>query len=347
MRHLLLAIPALCIIACGSQKDTTTPPATNTTSSVAVTSLATAYANTITAAEMKTDLYIYASDEFEGRDTGEPGQKKAVEFLKKEYQKMGIPSAYGTDNYFQPIPAAYFEGKAKNDSENVLAYIVGSEKPEEVIVISAHLDHVGHHDGEIYNGADDDGSGTVALLEMAEAFNHAKKDGKGPKRSILFLHVTGEEKGLFGSRFYSENPVFPLANTVADINVDMIGRVDPEHKDAPNYVYVIGADRLSTGLDAAVTKANKNLTDFKLDYKYNDRNDPQRIYYRSDHYNFAKNGVPSVFFFSGIHEDYHKPTDTPDKIDYPLMTTRTKLIFHTAWEIANSDERIKVDRDGN
>jgi len=347
MRNLLLAIPAVCIIACGSQKEVAITPVKEETTKTVVSSVATTYANTITAAEMKTDLYIYASDEFEGRDTGESGQKKAVDFLKKEYQKMGIPSAYGTDNYFQHIPVAYFEGKAKNDSENVLAFIEGSEKPEEILVLSAHLDHIGHHDGEIYSGADDDGSGTVALLEIAEAFYLAKKAGKGPKRSVLILHVTGEEKGLFGSRFYAENPVFPLANTVANINVDMIGRVDPEHKDAPNYVYVIGADRLSTGLDAAVTKANKNLTDFKLDYKYNDRNDKQRIYYRSDHYNFAKKGVPAVFFFSGIHEDYHKPSDTPDKIDYPLMTTRTKLIFHTAWELANSDERIKVDRDGN
>ncbi len=347
MKNLILAIPTFCIIACSSQKEAATTPVKEETTKTVVNSIATTYANTITAAEMKTDLYIYASDEFEGRDTGEPGQKKAVEFLKKEYQKMGIPSAYGTDNYFQNIPVAYFEGKAKNDSENVLAFIKGSEKPDEILVLSAHLDHIGHHDGEIYSGADDDGSGTVALLEMAEAFHLAKKAGKGPKRSVLILHVTGEEKGLFGSRFYSENPVFPLANTVANINVDMIGRVDPEHKDAPNYVYVIGADRLSTGLDAAVTNANKNLIDFKLDYKYNDRNDKERIYYRSDHYNFAKNGVPSVFFFSGIHEDYHKPSDTPDKIDYPLMTTRTKLIFHTAWELANSDERIKVDRDGN
>ena len=347
MRNLLLAIPVVCIIACSSQKETVTNPTKEETTKTIVKSIATIYANTITAAEMKTDLYIYASDEFEGRDTGEPGQKKAVEFLKKEYQKMGIPSAYGTDNYFQNIPVAYFEGKAKNDSENVLAFIEGSEKPDEILVLSAHLDHIGQHDGEIYSGADDDGSGTVALLEIAEAFHKAKIAGHGPKRSILILHVTGEEKGLFGSRFYAENPVFPLANTIANINVDMIGRVDPEHKDAPNYVYVIGADRLSTGLDAAVTKANKNLIDFKLDYKYNDRNDPERIYYRSDHYNFAKKGVPAVFFFSGIHEDYHQPTDTPDKIDYPLMTKRTKLIFHTAWELANSDERIKVDRDGN
>jgi len=347
MKNLLLAIPALCIIACGSQKETATTPAKETTTKTVVNSIATTYANTITAAEMKTDLYIYASDEFEGRFTGKKGQKKAVEFLKKEYQKMGIPSAYGNDNYFQNIPVTYFEGKAESDSENVLAFIKGSEKPDEVLVLSAHLDHIGHHDGKVYSGADDDGSGTVALLEMAEAFQKAKEDGNGPKRSILILHVTGEEIGLFGSRYYSENPVFPLENTIADINVDMIGRVDPDHEANKNYIYVIGADRLSTELDAAVTKANTNLTDFTLDYKYNDRNDPERIYYRSDHYNFAKNGVPSVFFFSGIHADYHQPSDTPDKIDYPLMTTRTKLIFHTAWELANRDERIKVDRDGN
>ena len=340
MRNLLLAIPALCIIACSSQKETTSTSAKET-------KLATTYANTITASEMKTDLYIYASDEFEGRFTGKKGQKKAVEYLKKEYQKMGIPSPYGSDNYFQNIPVAYFEGKAENDSENVLAFIKGTEKPDEILVLSAHLDHIGHHDGKVYSGADDDGSGTVALLEIAEAFQKAKEDGNGPKRSILILHVTGEEIGLFGSRYYSENPVFPLENTIADINVDMIGRVDPEHENNKKYVYVIGADRLSTELDAAVTKANTHLTDFTLDYKYNDRNDPERIYYRSDHYNFAKNGVPSVFFFSGIHADYHQPSDTPDKIDYPLMTTRTKLIFYTAWELANRDERIKVDRDGN
>lgn len=343
MKNLLVTIPALCILACGTQKETTTTQVAEKPA----TTVATTYANTITASEMKTDLYIYASDEFEGRDTGEPGQKKAVEFLKKEYQKMNIPSAFGGDDYFQEIPVAYFEGKAKNDSENVLAYIEGTEKPEEVLVISAHLDHVGHHDGKIYNGADDDGSGTVALLEIAEAFKKAKDNGDGPKRSVLILHVTGEEKGLFGSRYYAENPVFPISNTIANINVDMIGRVDPEHKDNENYIYVIGADRLSTELDVAVTNANKNIEAFTLDYKYNDRNDPQRIYYRSDHYNFAKKGIPSVFFFSGIHEDYHQPTDTPDKIDYPLMTKRTKLIFYTAWDLVNREDRIKVDRDGN
>ena len=343
MKKLLITLPVFYLIACGSQKESNISTLEEPTTK---NDIALQYANSITASEMKTDLYIYASKEFEGRDTGEPGQKKAVEFLKNEYKKLGIPSAYGSDNYYQNIPKAFFNGNSKNDSENVLAFIEGSERPEEILVLSAHLDHIGKHDGEIYSGADDDGSGTVALLEIAEAFHKAKKNGNGPKRSILILHVTGEEKGLYGSRFYAENPVFPLENTIANINIDMIGRVDPNHKDKPNYIYVIGADRLSTGLDAAVTKANTNLDNFNLDYKYNDRNDPERIYYRSDHYNFAKKGVPSVFFFSGIHEDYHKPTDTPEKINYPLMTKRTKLIFYTAWDLANSKNRIKVDRDG-
>jgi len=343
MKKIILSAVGLIMIACNCTK---TAPEKIVNTKETVLSEMQKYAKTITAQEMKADLYIYASDEFEGRNTGEPGQKKAAAFIKKEYQKMNIPSAFGTDNYYQNIPVAYFKGKSKHDSENVLAYIKGSEKPEELLVLSAHLDHIGIEDGKIFNGADDNGTGTIALLEIAEAFKQAKKEGNGPKRSILFLHVTGEEKGLFGSRYYSENPVFKLENTIANINVDMIGRSDTIHKADKNYVYVIGADRLSTGLDKAVINANKNLTDFKLDYKYNDRNDPERIYYRSDHYNFAKNGVPAVFFFSGIHEDYHKHTDTADKIDYDLFTTRTKLIFYTAWELVNATARIKVDRDG-
>lgn len=340
MKQLLLAIPLSIMMGCGAKKSDKVTIENITEEGIKE------YANTITEEELKAYLFTYASDEFEGRDTGEPGQKKAVAYLKEQYKKMGIPSAYGTDDYFQEIPASYFNGAAKNASENVLAYIKGTEKPEELLVVSAHLDHVGIHDGEIYNGADDDGSGTVALLEIAEAFKKAKEAGLGPKRSILFLHVTGEEKGLFGSRFYAENPVFPLKNTIANINIDMIGRVDPEHKDEENYIYVIGADRLSTELDEEVTRAKSMIKNFAYDYKYNDRNDPQRIYYRSDHYNFAKNGIPSVFFFSGIHEDYHQPTDTPDKINYPLMTKRTQLIFHAAWNLVNRAERIKVNRDG-
>ena len=303
------------------------------------------YANTITADELKTHLYIIASDSMEGRMTGSKGQRMAAEYLKNYYIKEGIPSPMGND-YFQHIPESFFAGR--NDpkaSENVLAYIKGSKKPEEIIVISAHLDHVGMDSkGNVFNGADDDGSGTVALLEMAQAFNQAVKDGNGPKRSILFLHVTGEEIGLYGSRYYTENPIFPLENTVCNLNIDMIGRIDPDKKDNPNYVYLIGSNMLSQELQDISTEMNDKYTKLELDYKFDDPNDPNRFFYRSDHYNFAKNNIPIIFYFNGVHEDYHKITDTPDKIEYDLMTTRTKLIFLTAWEIANRENRIAIDK---
>jgi Zn-dependent M28 family amino/carboxypeptidase len=200
--------------------------------------------------------------------------------------------------------------------------------------------------GLLYNGADDDGSGTVALLEIAQAFQKAKKEGHGPKRSILILHVTGEEHGLHGSRYYSENPLFPLANTVADVNIDMIGRRDEAHKDSNNYVYVIGSDYLSTDLYNICEAVNTKYTKLNLDYKYNDRKDKNRFYYRSDHYNFAKNGIPSVFLFNGVHADYHKATDEVDKIEFDALTKRTQYAFAIAWEIANREARLVVDKDG-
>jgi Zn-dependent M28 family amino/carboxypeptidase len=303
------------------------------------------YSATITSAELKDMLYTYASDEFEGRKTGEPGQKKAIEFIKSHYVANGIPSPISEGDYFQEIPASYF-GSGIKDSENVIAYIKGSEKPEEVIVISAHLDHIGiERDGDINNGADDDGSGTVAILEIAEAFKAAEKAGNGPKRTIVFLHVTGEEIGLYGSRYYvDEDPIFPLANTVANLNIDMIGRVDPKHEDSgKNYLYLIGSDKLSKELHYVSEEVNKKFFNLEFDYTYNDDNDPNRFYYRSDHYNFAKNNIPVIFYFNGTHADYHRPSDTPDKINYDFLETRSKLIFHTAWEIANREERLKLD----
>lgn len=306
------------------------------------------YASSITAKELSDHLYIYASDEFEGRNTGEPGQKKAVEYLKSFYVNKEIKSPINENDYFQEVPASFMNklirsGKLK-DSENVLAYIEGSEKSDEIIVISAHLDHVGVEKGAIYNGADDDGSGTVAILEIAEAFQRAQMEGNGPKRSILFLHVTGEEKGLLGSRYYTENPIFPLANTIANLNIDMIGRIDERHQENPNYIYLIGSDKLSSELHVISEETNKKYIQMDLDYKYNDDNDPNRFYYRSDHYNFAKVNIPIIFYFNGTHEDYHRPTDTPDKINYELLESRTRLIFHTAWELANREDRIIADK---
>lgn len=307
----------------------------------------TKYMKTITAEKLKKRLYIVASDEMEGRDTGSKGQKKAGKYLIEQYKKSKISYPKGATSYYQAVPASYLNAKHNEnlpDSENIWAYIEGSEKPEEVLVISAHYDHVGVINGEIYNGADDDGSGTVAILQIAEAFQKAKKEGRGPKRSILFLHVTGEEHGLHGSRFYSENPLFPLANTVADINIDMIGRRDIEHANTNKYVYVIGADRLSTDLHNITVEQNKKYTQLDLDFKFNDPKDPNHFYERSDHYNFAKFGIPSVFLFNGVHEDYHGKGDEPNKIEYDALAKRAQLAFVIAWELANRPERIVVDK---
>lgn len=515
---LSLVTISLLITACGSYKkaDETPAPQAPVNADPAV------YASTITEDELKEMLYVYASDEFEGRNTGEPGQKKAVEYLKNYYKSIGVPSPLGEDDYFQEVPlekqkapkmtlkingssltavknyvsimssndgefsaseiidlgygiddsnysdyegvdvtgkvifirsgepknedgtnlitgsnenskwgnmrqqfsakrdvakekgakavlyfypeiydmiaprfggssgritltgssndmylllvnqdvanavfgsteealnydkagpiAAAFELTYKNEaekleSENVIAYIKGSTMPDEYVIISAHLDHVGVEDGQIYNGADDDGSGTIAILEIAEAFKAAADKGVGPKRSVVFLHVTAEEKGLLGSRYYTDmDPVFPLENTIANLNIDMIGRIDPKRDGDRNYIYLIGSDKLSTELHNLSEEVNSKFTNITLDYTYNDENDPNRFYYRSDHYNFAKNNIPIIFYFNGTHDDYHQPSDTPDKIEYDLLLNRTKLIFHTAWEVANREKRVIVDK---
>lgn len=521
MKNILsLLFIASVLYSCGGARSTTVKQTAEVKKTVSD------YANSITEAELKRDLYIYASDEFEGRDTGEPGQKKAVEFLRNRYDSLQIPGALPDGKYFQKVPlekkaspeidftigdksfkkvddfvsftgadgtltadeVVYLgygindekyndykdldvkdkiilvkAGEPKNDdgnyiisggtdaskwsnmqqefqakaeaaekagvkallfynpmiygmiaqrfgnndggrltlkddnnqeeqnyflmvntsvaeaivkdietnnkpqvvpvkfnlsyvskgsdvdSENVVAVIKGSEKPEEYVVISAHLDHVGvSDDGQIYNGADDDGSGTVAILQIAEAFKKAAENGQRPKRSVVFLHVTGEEKGLLGSRYYTDvDPIFPLDQTVANLNIDMIGRIDPERKsENREYIYLIGSDKLSTELHNISEEVNNKYTQLELDYTFNDENDPNRFYYRSDHYNFAKNNIPVIFYFSGTHADYHQPSDTPDKINYDLLEKRAKLIFYTAWELANRPERIVADKAG-
>ncbi|MCY4161763.1 MAG: M28 family metallopeptidase [Flavobacteriaceae bacterium] len=303
------------------------------------------YGKSITEQELKELLYVYASDYFEGRDTGTKGQKLAVDFLRTFYVHQGIAPAKGTQDYFQPAVMTTRRGDTLV-SENVVAIIEGKEFPDEYIVITSHLDHVGFaEDGQIYNGADDDGSGTVATLEIAEAFQNAVKEGHGPRRSIVFLHVTAEERGLLGSKYYTdEDPLYPLENTVANLNMDMIGRSDPKRENPdPNYIYLIGSYILSQELHEVSEQVNGEFVGIELDYSFADIDDPNRFYYRSDHYNFAKHNIPVIFYFNGVHEDYHQPTDTADKILYDVLEKRTQLIFHTAWELANRDERIKLN----
>ena len=319
------------------------------------------YSNTININDLYDYIEVLSSDSLEGRETGKPGQKMAAHYIANHFKKIGIP-AFKRNTYFQKFKVksqrhvckcddcdlTFFKRIFKSNQtirgENVLGYIEGTDLKDELIIITAHYDHLGKHDSLIFNGADDDASGVAGAMEIAEAFMIAKKEGYGPRRSILIMPVSGEEKGLLGSEYYTDNPIYPLENTIANLNIDMIGRLDDWH-DNGNYVYLIGSDRLSIELHNLNEEINAKYIGLDLDYRFNDEEDPNRYYYRSDHYNFAKNNIPVIFYFNGIHEDYHRPSDTIEKLDFNKIETITKLIFLTAWELANRDERIKLRDD--
>ena len=319
------------------------------------------FAETINTQDLERHLIIIASDSLEGRETGKPGQKMAADYIMNHFKAIGIPP-YKGKKYYQKFRVKsgrhickcedcdvnfvkqLFGKKKWIKGENVLGYIEGTDLKDELIIITAHYDHLGKHDSLIFNGADDDGSGTVAAMEIAEAFMLAKKSGNGPRRSVLIMPVSGEEKGLLGSKYYANNPIYPLENTVANLNIDMIGRIG-DFKDNPNYVYLIGSDMLSTELHNISEDVNKKHIGLELDYTFNKEDDPNRYYYRSDHYNFAKNNIPVIFYFNGLHEDYHKVTDTVEKINFQKIETIARLVFLTAWELANRDDRIIVDKE--
>lgn len=230
------------------------------------------------------------------------------------------------------------------EGSNVLAVIEGTDEKlkKEFVFVTAHYDHLGMSDSTvIYHGADDNASGTSGVIEIARAFAEAKKQGVGPKRTVVCMLVSGEEKGLLGSKYYTEFPLFPLDRTVVDINIDMIGRVDERHANNPDYIYVIGDDRISTQLHEISEMVNAEHTKLELDYKFNAKDDPNKYYERSDHYNFAEKGIPVVFYFNGTHPDYHRPTDTADKINFDALAKRAQLAFFVAWEAANRPEKIK------
>jgi hypothetical protein len=283
---------------------------------------------------------IYISSKMANRILKGAGVKGGHQKLEKKINKKGKPLS---SELAVSVTIDVKKNREELTSENVLGFLPGTEKPEEILVVTSHYDHLGKKGDKIFNGADDDGSGTTTLLELAEAFSIAKAEGNGPKRSILFMTVSGEEKGLLGSEFYTDNPVFPLENTVANLNIDMIGRIDGNHAPDSNYVYMIGSDKLSTELHELSENVNKTYSGIDFDYTYNDENDPNRFYYRSDHYNFAKNQIPVIFYFTGVHEDYHQPTDTVEKIMFQKTEKIARLVFHTAWEIANRDKRLEVD----
>lgn len=236
-----------------------------------------------------------------------------------------------------------FYGQVKRvRTENVIGLVKGRDKANEYVFITAHYDHLGVRGEDIYNGADDDGSGTSLLIELARVYSEAAREGQGPDRSVVFLFFTGEEKGLLGSEYYTDHPLLALDNTVVDLNIDMIGRSDNLYgPDSTDYIYLIGSDRLSEELHQISEEMNERHTKLKIDYKYNDPDDPQRLYYRSDHYNFARFGIPVIFYFRGLHEDYHKPTDTIEKVEFDTIEKVGRLVFFTSWAVANREMRIK------
>ncbi len=274
--------------------------------------------------------------------------KQTVEGLSKQIMDNVKPNSFAVKTTFN---ASVKKTEVAQRADNVLGYLEGSDPKlkEELVVITAHYDHDGlvadpNAKDRVYNGADDDGSGTTGVLLLAEAFANAAKAGKGPKRSILFMTVTGEEKGLLGSEWYGDHPVFPLANTITNLNIDMIGRGDDSRPGNNDFVYIIGSNMLSDDLDRIGKKANEDYVGITLDEKYNNRTDPNRFYYRSDHYNFAKHGIPVIFYFNGVHKDYHQVSDEVDKIDFPMLAKRSQLVYFTAWELANGEKRPVVNK---
>jgi len=262
--------------------------------------------------------------------TAKRGEILKINGFEKKYK-----TGFGFEKYRTTINAS-----------NVVGIIEGTDKKDEYVFLTGHYDHLGMRNGKIYYGADDDGSGTVAVINMAEAFMKAAKEGFRPRRTIVFMTVSGEEKGLWGSEYYSDHPFFPLDKTTVDLNTDMVGRIDTERKtdDTLNYVYVIGHDKISSDLPIINEGMNKKYTNLVLDYKFDDPADPNRIYFRSDHYNFARKGVPILFFYDGmLKSDYHQPGDTVDKIYWDLYEKRVRMIFHTAWEMANRNDMLKRD----
>lgn len=282
--------------------------------------------------------------------------------IKAVAKAMGKDASYLMSSEGKPLQPMIIQAAAgikmkvevKNapPAQNVVGILEGADPKlkDEYVVFSAHYDHLKTSEkGEVYNGADDDGSGIVSVLEIAQAFATEPRS----RRSILIVFHTGEELGLFGSEFNTDyEPIVPLAKLVADFNIDMVGRSRAEGDNDPrdkqltdkNSIYIIGADKLSTELNKISEQTNAETSHLNFDYTYNDENHPERFYYRSDHYNYAKHGIPIIFYFTGVHRDYHRPTDDVDKIDFEKMQRIDRMIFATGWRVANLDHRLVVDK---
>lgn len=293
--------------------------------------------------------YNVVSPPMAARLLGLEGVSAIADYRKQLIKNVSDFQAKPLDFALSQIP---YSTDVSLETENVLALLEGADPKlkDEVVVITSHYDHVGIGEPDstgdrIYNGADDDGSGTIGMVNAAKAFTEAAENGVRPRRSILFLNVTGEEKGLLGSRYYSDHPVFPIEKTVANLNTDMIGRIDKEHKEkgVEDYSYIIGSELISSELDSLMKVANSKSGQIELNKKYNDLQDPNQFYRRSDHWNFGRLGVPFAFFFTGVHEDYHRPSDEVHKIRFQKMAKIVRTIYATSVMVANADKAPTVD----
>ena len=312
---------------------------------------------------LKKHVYTLASDSLQGRQTGTIGQYKAADYCVKTFKDNHLLPVFQLDSlwwtflqkyYFIPALVSYFGRMtvtakrselsnpplANDDTNQILfahnvgALLVGSDLKNEIVIVSAHYDHLGKNGNLIYNGADDNASSTASVLAMAAAFDSLAQQGIRPRRSILFLLFSGEEGGLIGSKYFVAASPFDMNQIICDLNVDMVGRTDLKHRKRPDYCYLI-TGKSDKELKQTIEVANQKSVNLNLDYRYDSENDPSQFYYRSDHYNFAKQGIPIAFFMDGEHPDYHQPSDSADKINYIVLQKRATLVFQSAWMMAN------------
>lgn len=316
---------------------------------------------------LKKHVFALADDSLRGRATGTPGQLTAARYCVKSFRESRLLAAFPVDSvrasFYQPFyftttevslfktspgqpsmrykrgelvpaPVTAKDSAQVQQGHNVAGLIIGTDRKQEVVVISAHYDHVGQVGGRVFPGADDNASGTASVLSIASVFDSLARQGIRSRRSILFVLFSGEENGLLGSAYFVYNSPIAMQQIVGNLNTDMVGRIDGKHWKHANYCYLITGSENSR-LRQLAEQANKQSVQIDLDYEHDTEDDPKQYFSRSDHYNLAKLGVPILFFTDGEHPDYHQPSDKPQKIEYDLLAKRATLIFQTAWLMAN------------
>jgi peptidase M28-like protein len=345
MRHQTLAalLTLAAVAACASSARSNTTDSTSDGGPVAEAPAPVTAAATITEADVRRRIEIIADDSMGGRDTPSPGLEATARYIAGELASFGLTPAGDSGRFVQRYPAQEPDDgppiprtRPGRTAPNVVGILEGTDPvlKNEYVLFSAHMDHVGVgaavNGDSIFNGADDDASGTVGVIELAEAFS---RPGARPKRSLIFLTVSGEEKGLWGSKWFTAHPPVPLANIVADLNIDMIGR---NWKDT---IVAIGKEHSDLGATLArVNAAHPELGMHAIDDLW-----PQESFYtRSDHYNFARRGVPVLFFFNGTHADYHGVDDEPARIDAEKEARIVRLVYFIGQDVANAPQRPKM-----